>query len=323
MIIITPMIDRYSQSIYTIYNLFTYEETMNLRDLDYFTKLADIKHFGKSADACFVSQPTLSMQIKKLEDELMITLFERQKKQVILTKAGHELLHYAQLILKNVSAMKQAAESLNNPLSGSITLSAIESLAPYLLPHIMPALSKNFPNIQWRLQEGKTDDLLAQLHKGQVDAALVALPVLDQTLETILLFEEPFYIAVGSKHSLYKTKIPQSLKKLEYEPWLLLAEGHCLRDQALALCSIKQTTRNDYRAASLETLRYTIAHHDGITLMPKLACIPTKGLAYIPLKDAHAQREIALAYRKSAPNAALLQAIAEIIQHSLHIKNSV
>jgi LysR family hydrogen peroxide-inducible transcriptional activator len=290
---------------------------MNLRDLNYFSKLAEIKHFKKAADACFVSQPTLSMQIKKLEDELMITLFERQKKQVILTQAGRELLNYAHLILKNVSAMKQAAHALSNPLSGSITLSAIESLAPYLLPHVMPTLSKSFPNIQWRLQEGKTDDLLAQLHKGQMDAALLALPIPDDTLESIVLFQEPFYIAVGSKHPLYKTKTPQSLKQLEDEPWLLLEEGHCLRDQALALCRIARTTGNDYRAASLETLRYTIAHHDGITLMPKLACLPTKGLAYIPLKDAHAQREIALVYRKSAPNAALLQAIADLIRNSL------
>jgi LysR family hydrogen peroxide-inducible transcriptional activator len=290
---------------------------MNLRDLQYFIQLADLKHFRKTAEVCFVSQPTLSMQIKKLEDELEVTLFERQKKQVLLTRAGQELLTYAQSIVNTVSAMKQAAHTLNHPLSGSITLSAIESLAPYLLPHVMPALSKKFPNIQWRLQEGKTDQLLNQLHKGDIDAALLALPIPAHSLEMITIFKEPFYMAVGSLHPLYNTKTPQSLKKLENEPWLLLEEGHCLRDQALALCRITRTTGNDYRAASLETLRYTIAHHEGITLMPKLACLPTKGLAYIPLKDAHAQREIALAYRKSAPNSALLQSIAETIKIAL------
>lgn len=290
---------------------------MNLRDFDYFIKLADHKHFGKAADACFVSQPTLSMQIKKLEDELGVTLFERQKKQVILTEAGKELLAYAQSILNTVSSMKKAAQNLNDPLSGSITLSAIQSLAPYLLPHLMPALSKQFPHIKWRLQEGKTDQLLEQLRKGEIDAALLALPIPDHQLKAIPLFKEPFYVAVGSEHPLYKTKTPLSLKKLEHEPWLLLEEGHCLRDQALELCQITQNTQNDYRAASLETLRYTIAHHDGITLMPQLACMPTKGLKYLPLKESSAQREIALVYRQSAANHVLLATIAESIQATI------
>jgi LysR family hydrogen peroxide-inducible transcriptional activator len=293
------------------------DKTMNLRDFDYFIKLADLKHFGRAADACFVSQPTLSMQIKKLEDELGVTLFERQKKQVILTEAGKELLPYAQSTLNTVSSMKKAAQSLNNPLSGSITLSAIQSLAPYLLPHLMPALSKSFPYIKWRLQEGKTDQLLEQLHKGDIDAALLALPIPSHQLEIIPLFKEPFSVAIGSEHPLYKSKAFLSLKKLEQEPWLLLEEGHCLRDQALELCHMNQSTQNDYRAASLETLRYTVAHHDGMTLMPLLACLPTKGLKYIPLKDASAQREIALVYRKSAANAALLKTIAESIQKNI------
>jgi len=290
---------------------------MNLRDFDYFIKLADLKHFGKAADACFVSQPTLSMQIKKLEGELGVVLFERQKKQVILTEAGKELLSYAKSVLNTVSSMKKAAQALNDPLSGSITLSAIQSLAPYLLPHLMPKLSKAFPQIKWRLQEGKTDQLLEQLNKGEIDAALLALPIPQHQLAIKPLFKEPFYAAIGAEHPLYKNKSVLTLSKLEQEPFLLLEEGHCLRDQALDLCQLSQSAQNDYRAASLETLRYTIAHHDGLTLMPQLACLSTKGLKYLPIKDASAQREIAMVYRQSATNSPLLDNIAKTIQQAI------
>ena len=287
---------------------------MNLRDLHYFIKLAELKHFGKTAEACFVSQPTLSMQIKKLEDELGVALFERQKKQVILTDAAKTLLPFAENMLSNLDLMKKSAQSLKDPLSGSITLSAIESLAPYLLPHLMPQLSKKFPDIKWRLQEGKTDQLLEQLHKGQIDIALLALPIPDQQLKTIPLFKEEFYVAIGSEHRFYKLKQPLSLAKLTKEPLLLLEEGHCLRDQALELCHIPQNEQNDYRAASLETLRYTVAHHNQLTIMPLLACMSTQGLMYLPIKDNKATRDIALVYRQSTTNEALIKQIAQAIQ---------
>lgn len=291
---------------------------MNLRDLKYLIAIAQHRHFGKAAKECFVSQPTLSTQIKKLEDELGVILIERNNKQVLLTEVGEQIIAKARQILKNVDEVREIASQYKDPGSGRISLAAIPTLAPYLLPHIVPVIRRQLPKLQIMLYELQTAACLSRLEIGELDAALLALPIEAGSLRHEILFEEPFVAATAPDKPLSKRK-PLKLTDLAGEEILLLEEGHCLRDQALDLCNkIDAREISGFRATSLETLRQMIAAGIGSTLIPKLATLDKasnhNSIRYIPFEHPQPSRQIVLAYRDTYHRIPVLKKIATVIR---------
>ena len=279
---------------------------MNIRDLEYLVALSKLKHFGKAAEACFVSQPALSMQIKKLEESLGVQLLERSNKSVMLTDHGIIIAARAQQILHQIDEIKEIAKSAKDPFSGEIRIGIFPTLAPYLLPLIIPALSKAYPKLSFYLVEEQTSQLIEQLKKGKLHAAFLATPVIEKNFSHAVLFDEAFLLAVPINHHLAKLKTV-SQKDLENENLLLLEQGHCMRDQALDLCHRMNITENqNFRATSLETLRQMVAAGVGITLIPKLACSPSDTIAYIPFSSPKPIRTIGLFWRTTTSKQALL-----------------
>ncbi len=301
---------------------------MNLRDLKYIIAVAETRHFGRAAVHCFVSQPTLSGQIKKLEDELNVTIFERNNRSVEITPVGREILSHAHQIMEQADVIQQLARAQQDPLAGPLRIGAIPTLSPYLLPLILAPLKKHHPQMKLVLTEELTDILLTRLYNHEIDAALLATPVEEQGLEAIPLFDEPFWVAYPRKHAFY-TKDKITRRDLEAENLLLLAEGHCLANQAMEVCHLKQRqTRGemaDLRAASLETLLQLVAAGFGITLVPALAMRGSwtggSGVVAQPLNMTSAVRRATLVYRSSFPRIAALQAFSSIILG--HLPNTV
>jgi LysR family hydrogen peroxide-inducible transcriptional activator len=288
---------------------------MNLRDLKYLVALAEHCHFGKAADVCFVSQPTLSMQIKKLEQTLGVKLLERNNKSVLLTDLGREIAERAQTILTQADEMREFAKLAKDPYSGEIKIGIIPTLAPYLLPHIIPTLTQHFPKLSFYLLEEQTSVLVEKLKHGKIDAAILAFP--QENFSNMTLFTEEFFLAVPSVNALAKRKLLK-LDDLEHKSLLLLEEGHCLREQALALCSsVHASETESFRATSLETLRHMIAAGVGMTLIPALACVPTRGVTYIPFAGQKPQRTMGLFWRGSSVKEKLLLEMASIIKKIL------
>jgi LysR family transcriptional regulator, hydrogen peroxide-inducible genes activator len=287
---------------------------MNLRDLHYFTVLAEVKHFGEAARRCFVSQPTLSMQIKKLEETLGVVLFERNNKQVFLTDQGTALLSKAKKVLMLVEEMKDLARQSTDPFAGELRLGVIPTVAPYLLPLVMPDIRSNFPDLKIWLIEDQTQRLLMKLEGGEIDAAIMALPV-DGSFAHQTLFHEPFYLACSSSHPLANSKAI-AVNDLNNQSVLLLEEGHCLREQAMAICQMaKASDYADFTATSMETLRLMVQAGMGVTLLPALATYsePSNLLSYIPFKPQAPSRSVALFWRPGSPKAKCLHAIANQI----------
>ncbi len=289
---------------------------MNLRDLAYLVAVADHGHFGRAADACFVSQPTLSVQIKKLEQELGVPLVERGSRQVLLTAAGEEIVSRARHVLQEVDGIRDAARQATDPASGSLRVGLFPTLGPYLLPHVVPQVRAAFPDLELLLVEEKTEKLLAQLRDGKLDAAVLALPVPDDRLHVEALFEEAFVLAAPATHPLGQLDGPVPMSVLEGEPVLLLEDGHCLREQALSVCRMASATeRGGFRATSLETLRQMVAAGVGITLLPELAVsdpVPTtEAISLLRFADPVPTRQIALLWRESDPRAEFLLGLAE------------
>lgn len=277
---------------------------MNLRDLQYFIALAELRHFGRAAEACFVSQPTLSTQLKKLEDELGVALFERVPRNVLLTPTGELILIHARAALAQVKHMHDIARQTKDPESASVKLGIFPTLGPYLLPHVVPNIRIRFPNLELLLVEEKTEHLIHQLKNGQIDAAILAEPVNDDQFESMLLFVEPFVLALPENHPLTKQR-NLGLNELDKQHLLLLEDGHCLRDQALEVCSLSGASEKEgFRATSLETLRQMVAASVGITLLPMLAVQPpvpsSPYIRLVPFKNPAPTRRIALYWRKSS-----------------------
>jgi len=301
---------------------------MNLRDLKYIIAVADTRHFGKAAERCFVSQPTLSGQIKKLEDELGITIFERTNRSVEITPVGETIMVHARQMMEQADIIQQLARAQQDPLAGPLRVGIIPTLSPYLMPLILLPLKKQHPQLKLVLSEELTDTLLERLRNHEIDAALLATPVEEQDLDTLNLFDEPFSVAYPRKHAFYsKDKI--TLRDLGDENLLLLAEGHCLAKQAMDICRINERQQHgemaDLRAASLETLIQLVGVGFGITLVPALALrgswANSSGVVTRPLMIRGASRRIALVFRRSFPRAAALQAVADIILK--HLPDSV
>lgn len=291
---------------------------MNLRDLKYLVALADHKHFGHAAAACFVSQPTLSTQIKKLEDELGVPLVERAPRKVMLTPAGRDAAERARRIVAEVEQMKEAARRSQDPEAGTVRLGIFPTLGPYLLPHVVPRIRSRFPQLELLLVEEKSDVLLSRLREGKLDAGLLALPLQDDQLHTEFLFEEPFLLAVPEAHPL-ASRDSLSLGELSNQQLLLLEDGHCLREQALDVCRISGANeKSEFRATSLETLRQMVAANVGITLLPTLAVKPpvarSDNIHLLGFSDSHPSRRIALVWRRSSAMAGFLQELAKVFR---------
>ena len=290
---------------------------MNLRDLGYLIALADLRHFGKAADACFVSQPTLSTQIRKLEDELGVTLVERAPRKVMLTPAGQDVVQRARRIVADVEQMKEAARRSKDPESGSLRLGVFPTLGPYLLPHVVPQLRERFPQLELLLVEEKSDELLQRLREGRLDAALLALPVHDEQLHAEVLFDEPFVLAAPRGHAL-AAGASIGIDELSDETLLLLEDGHCLRDQALDVCRLSGAhEKSGFRATSLETLRQMVAAGVGVTLLPALSVhapvAQPAGIQLVEFRSPAPSRRIALVWRKSSAMDAFLRQLADVI----------
>lgn len=293
---------------------------MNLRDLKYFVALAETRHFGQAAARAFVSQPTLSGQIKKLEDELGVALFERTKKSVALTPLGEALLPHARRAIEEADALAQLARAHRDPLVGPLRVGAIPTLAPYLVPLILAPLKRRHPGLKLVLAEELTRQLIDRLHRHELDAILIATPVDDAELASRALFDEPFWLALPRRHPLYhKDKIGR--RDLESLDMLLLAEGHCLAAQAMEVCRLSARRESgeqaDLRAASLETLLQLVGAGIGATLVPALAMrgawMTGAGVVARPLELPDASRRVSLVWRKGFPRAAAIGALADVI----------
>lgn len=277
---------------------------MNIRDLQYFLAIAELKHFGRAAEHCCVSQPTLSGQIKKLEEQLGIKLFERTNRCVMLTECGQQIATSARRVISEVDSIHQIARSYHSPFSGKFRLGAFPTLSTYVFPAIVPAIKIEMPDLRLILIEDKTAALIQKLRDGEIDAALLALPVDDSFLASRKLFDDAFYLAVPTGHPLTQYKVIEQ-DMLEHHRLLLLEEGHCLRDQSLEVCHLHGLQEDlDLRATGLETLRQMVKAGTGITFIPKVAIDRSdsdqgQGIVYIPFATPAPMRTIGLVWRKT------------------------
>ena len=293
---------------------------VTLTELRYVVAVADTGHFGRAAAECHVSQPTLSTQIKKLEDQLGVALFERTSKRVRLTAAGARIVERARVIIAEIRAIGDVARGQREPLAGAFRLGVIPTLGPYFLPWLLRPLQATFPRLRLVLQESITATLLDELALHHLDAALLALPVTAPGLASEPLFDEPFWVFLPATHSLAARKRVRQAD-LTGERVLLLTEGHCLRDQALEICGSGRTTHDDaFRATSLETLRHMVAAGLGCTLLPALAVpqLSTADAAAVrPFERPAPHRRIGLVWRHSFPDAASVHALGTFIRAHL------
>jgi LysR family transcriptional regulator, hydrogen peroxide-inducible genes activator len=290
---------------------------MNLRDLRYLLALAEHRHFGKAAAACFVSQPTLSTQIKKLEASLDVQLVERTHRHVLLTEVGTAIAARARLVLAEVDAMKHLAQLAKQPEAGRLTLGVFPTLGPYWLPHVVPRIMQRFSKLELYLVEEKTEVLVEQLLAGKIDIAVLAEPVKQEFLDSAKLFDESFVLAVPTSHALAALPNVQ-LMDLQAHRLLLLAEGHCLREQALSVCQLAGTGELDgFRATSLETLRQMVAAGVGATLLPALATIPpvaaNPALTLLTFSAPQPMRSISMFWRQSSARADFYRKLAPFL----------
>lgn len=294
---------------------------MNLRDLKYICAVADLKHFGRAAEYCNISQPTLSGQIKKLENELGVTLFERNYKVIRITEIGEKVVSLARQANLAADKINKVAIAAQDPLSGSISIGLIPTIAPYLIPLFAKKLRKSMTKMTIRYVEDITDRLVDRIINGKLDMAVLATSPAEEALTSIELFSEPFWLLYPKNHPLSKINNIQ-MKDLDQEDLLLLAEGHCFRDQALSICKSPQSTQQQFlQATSLETLINLVISGQGITLIPALAIrnkwnskseiIKTK----INEKSAH--RKVYLTFRKEFSRLQVIDALTEIIRNSL------
>lgn len=294
---------------------------MNLRDLEYLTALADHRHFGRAAAACYVSQPTLSTQIRKLETELGVDLVERGSRSVLLTPVGADVVARARSILDQAGQIHEVARAARDPRSGRLRLGVFPTIGPYLLPHVVPLLARRLPELEVLLVEEKSERLLDALRSGSLDAAVLALPIEGDALEVRPMFREEFVLATPGDSELAGEQALDA-SDLAGSELLLLDEGHCLRSQALELCDrVGAGERVGFRATSLETLRHMVAAGVGSTLLPRLSVTPptspTQGVALREFAAPAPHRDVALVWRRSSPLGAVLPEVADTMVEGL------
>ncbi|MBI3898315.1 MAG: LysR family transcriptional regulator [Gammaproteobacteria bacterium] len=294
---------------------------LNLRDLTYVVAVAQHGHFGKAAKACYVSQPALSSQIKKIEELLGVTIFERSNRSVAVSDVGHAIVQQARIVLEEAEKIFSLAKTTTEPLAGPLRLGAIATLGPYLMPYLLSPLRQAFPQLELILKEGLTDGLLAQLRAGNLDAMLAARTFDEDGLTVIPLFKEPFLLTAPKNHPL-AGKNPLTVHDLRAADMVLLEDGHCLRDETLAFCPANSRGHiKEFHATSLETLRHLVASGAGYTLMPMLAVNQDerlKGLVrYRRLGGKEAGRTIVLVCRERFSRKRDVLALADFIRRHL------
>lgn len=292
---------------------------MTLTELKYIVAVARERHFGKAAEACHVSQPTLSVAVKKLEDELDVKLFERSANEVAVTPLGEDIIRQAQTVLEQAAAIKEIAKRGQDPLAGALRLGVIYTIGPYLLPDLVRQVIARTPQMPLMLQENFTVKLLEMLRLGEIDCAILAEPFPDTGLALAPLYDEPFYAAVPSQHPLARlTEI--DAHALKQETMLLLGTGHCFRDHVLEVCpefarfsSDAEGIRKSFEGSSLETIKHMVAAGMGVTVVPRLS-IPTplldrqslapstdnaEPVRYLPFSGTPPTRRVLLVWRRS------------------------
>jgi LysR family hydrogen peroxide-inducible transcriptional activator len=285
---------------------------VTLTELRYIVAVARERHFGHAAEACFVSQPTLSVAVKKLEEELGVQLFERGPGEVTVTPPGQKIVEQAQRVLEEASRIKDLAAAGRDPLAGPLRLGAIYTIGPYLLPKLIPILRRAAPAMQLHIQENFTHRLGDALKSGEVDVILIALPFVESGIETRALYDEPFFVAVPKGHP-WEERKRITADELTRESLLLLGEGHCLRDQVLEFCNAPRTRAIE--GGSLETIRQMVASGVGVTVLPATAINPNVAdplIRILPLRP-EPSRRVGLAWRRSFPRPEAIEALRKAI----------
>jgi LysR family transcriptional regulator, hydrogen peroxide-inducible genes activator len=294
---------------------------VTLTELRYIVAVARERHFGRAAETCFVSQPTLSVAVKKLEDELGVTLFERGPGEVSVTPAGTKIVEQAQRVLEEASRIREIAAAGKDPLAGPLRLGAIYTIGPYLLPKLIPILRRNAPGMQLLIQENFTHRLGEELKSGEVDVILVALPFDEPGVLTKAVYDEPFLVAVPKGHP-WETKKRVTSEELTRESLLLLGEGHCFRDQVLEIChTVRSRDRSPLartlEGGSLETIRQMVAGGVGVTVLPATSTTPGGGpgdlIRILPFARPVPTRRVGLAWRRSFPRPEAIEALRKAI----------
>jgi len=297
---------------------------MTLSELRYIVALARECHFGRAARASFVSQPTLSVAVKKLEDELEVTLFERGTSEVVPTPMGERIVARAERVLEEIEEIRSLARTAQDPLAEPLRLGAIYTVGPYLLPYLIPRLRERAPGMPLVVEEDYTANLAARLRRGELDLLLISLPFEGPHIHTRPLYEEPFVVVTPASHPLAQREAVDR-RELGEETVLLLNDGHCFRDQVLAGCpecrpsaNASEGTQGIVESSSLETIRYMVASGLGVTVMP---CTAVGGellaqdlLAQRPFAGEAPRRRIALAWRESFPRGEAVEAVAEALR---------
>ena len=294
---------------------------MNLKDLKYLVALADTGHFGRAAERSFVSQPTLSAQLKKLEEYLGVKLVERQPKNIQLTEVGKQIVMRARHMLNEGDEIIALARNNKDPLAGKLKVALIPTVGPYLLPRVMQKIRKALPHLGLMLYEHQTEALLKRLREGEIDVGIMALPAPQDGLESRELYEEAFTVALPQNHPL-ELKSTIKVADLKDQTLLLLEDGHCLRDQALEVCSrVDVREAEDFRATSLETLRQMVVAGLGITLLPELAVESPfgsqRGLTIRQFSKPAPTRTVGAVWRKSTTRAAAIGAVCDVLDKAM------
>jgi LysR family hydrogen peroxide-inducible transcriptional activator len=296
---------------------------MTLTELKYIVAVARHKHFGHAAEACFVAQPTLSVAIKKLEDELGVTIFERGGTEISMTPLGAQIVAQAERVLEQTASIKEIAKQNKDPLAGPFRLGIIYTVAPYLLPQLVKNMIERVPQMPLVLQENFTVRLLELLRQGELDAAIMALPFPDQGLLVQPLYDEPFVVALPRQHH-WADRSRIDAQDLKSETMLLLGTGHCFRDQVLEVCPemSRFSTAGDgiaraFEGSSLETIRHMVASGIGITVLPQ-ASVPDLQdkdgmLRYVPFSEPAPSRRVVIAWRKSFTRTAAIEAVRQAV----------
>lgn len=283
---------------------------VSLRDLEYVVAVEELGSFSAAASRCAVSQPSLSAQVRKIEEWANTRLFERTTRRVLVTDAGRVFIAQAKRVLSEAALLAETLQPTTRPFGGILRLSAIATFGPYFFPKIVGALKSRYPNVSFMLGEGMTEDLVARLRQGSLDVILVSPPVPDNSLDTAVILREPFMVAgpdldIGDVAERVWRHLPPSRR-------LVLEEGHCLRHQALAMCA--DIGQQDRYGTSLETLKYMVAAGEGYTLVPRLAANSSEGIRYSAPSSDNFSRDIALAWRRSDARSAQYQALAEVLR---------
>ena len=294
---------------------------MTLTELRYIVAVARERHFGRAAEACFVSQPTLSVAVKKLEEELGVQLFERGPGEMTVTPAGQKIVEQAQRVLEEASRIKDIAAAGRDPLAGTLRLGAIYTIGPYLLPKLIPILRRAAPAMQLLIQENFTHRLAGMLKSGEVDVIVVALPFAEPGIATRAVYDEPFLVAVPKGHA-WESRKRITAEELTRESLLLLGEGHCFRDHVLEICHVTKSRERSpiartVEGGSLETIRHMVAGGVGITVLPATSVDGAAGrselIRILPFAKPVPTRRVVLAWRRSFPRPEAIEALRNAI----------